>query len=68
MNIFGIMKILWSLGSSQNLTGFRSHFCAFKGLFLRSMNRIGMYILVAKITNIFLGMPDIIFQIFFGKQ
>ena len=43
MDIFLVMKILWILffGSSQNWTIFRGHFYAFKGLFFRSMYRLG---------------------------
>ena len=45
-NILLGMKILWIFffgggGSSQNWTIFRGHFCAFYGLFLRSMYRMG---------------------------
>ena len=41
------------LESSQNWTGFRGYFCAFYGLFLRSMYSMGIYFGVAKISNIF---------------
>ena len=43
------------LESTQNWTGFRGYFCAFYGLFLRSMYSMGIYFGVAKISNIFLG-------------
>ena len=49
-------------GSSQIWTLFRSHFYAFKGLFLRSRYRMGIFLGVAKISNIFcrvLEIPDI---------
>ena len=52
------------LGSSQNWTSFRSHFYAFKGPFIRSWYRMGIFLWVAKISNIFLGW--LIFLIFFG--
>ena len=47
-------------GSSQNWTGFGGHFYAIYGLFLRSMYRMGIYFVVAKISIIFLGRPDIL--------
>ena len=51
---FWCMKILWILlGSSQNWTGFRGHIWASKGLFLRPMYRMGTFLGVAKISNIF---------------
>ena len=67
MNIFGGMKNLWIFfffwggGSSQNWTIFRGHLYAFKGFFLRPRYGMGVYLGVAKISNIFgmLEIPDI---------
>ena len=47
------------LGSSQNWTIFRGHFYAFKGRYLRSWYRMGIFFGVAKISNIFLGVLEI---------
>ena len=58
------MKIFW--GSSQNRTIFRVDFYAFKGLFLRSSYRMGIFFGVCKISNIFLGCLK--FLIFFGSE
>ena len=61
------MKELWILfGSSHNWTIFRVLSNAFFGNFLRSMYRMGIFLGVAKISNIFgvLEIPDIFF--FFG--
>ena len=43
------------LGSSQNWTILRGHFYAFKGLFLRSRYRMGVFFGVAKIQIFFWG-------------
>ena len=51
------VDILW--GSSQNWTSFRGHFYAFQGLSLRSYFRMGIFLWVAYISNISLGMPDV---------
>ena len=40
---------------SQKLTGFRGHFYAFQGLFLRSMYRMGIFYGVAKKFKYFIG-------------
>ena len=54
-------------GSSQNWTGFRGHFLAFLGLFLRSIYRMGIFMGFAKISNII--WVCLIFQIcFWSKQ
>ena len=44
MDIFGVIR---------NRTGLRGHFYAFLGLFLRSMDRMRIFLGVAKILNIF---------------
>ena len=49
----------WGGGVITNWTGFRGHFYAFYGLFLRSMYRMRISLRVTKISNIFFGMPDI---------
>ena len=68
MNILRVGKLRDIFGGrSQNWTGFRGHFYAFYGLFLRSIYRMGILFWVAKISNIFLGMPDIP-NYFWGKQ
>ena len=75
MNIFGGMKILWIFffflggggGSSQNVTGFWGHlkiFLCTLGSFLKVNVENGDIFFwggggVAKISNIFGGMPDI---------
>ena len=50
------MKILWIFfgGSPQNWTIIRGHFYAFLCLFLRSRNKMGIFLGVGKISN-FLG-------------
>ena len=55
------VDIFW--GSSQNWTIFRGYFYASYGLFLRSLYRMGIFLGVAKISNIFWGC--LIFMIFF---
>ena len=42
------------LGTSQNWTLFRGYFYAFKGIFLRSLYRMGIFFGGAKISNNFL--------------
>ena len=68
INIFWGMKILWIffLGSPQNLPIFRGHLYAFYGLFSRARYRMGIFLGVAKISNIFLGCLK--FLIFFGGE
>ena len=54
--------IFW--GPSQNWTIFRGYFYAFKGLFLWSLYRMGIFLGVAKISDIFWGCLK--FLIFLG--
>ena len=55
MNFVLGMKILWIFfGSSQKRTSFMGYFFAFKGLFLRSKYRMGIFFGVAKISNFLL--------------
>ena len=53
-------------GSSQNWNIFKGHFYAFYGLFLRLRYRMGIFVWVAKISNIFLGWLK--FLIFLGGE
>ena len=55
------------MGIFTKLGYFGGHFYTFKGFFLRSMYRLRIFFRVAKISNIFRGMPDIP-DIFGGKQ
>ena len=61
MNIFGCMKILWIFFVGHHKTGLVSGVISmhFKGLHFRSMYRMGIFLGVAKISNIFGGMPEI---------
>ena len=54
---FGGMKILWMIfwGASQNWASLRVIFMQFRVFFLRSRCRIGIFLGVAKISNIFWG-------------
>ena len=66
----GVMILLiffffWGGGSVQNWTSFRGHFNVFKGLFLRYMYRMWIFLGVAKNSNIVLGC--LIFLIFLGR-
>ena len=56
MNIFGyeyFVDIFW--GHSQNWTIFRGHFYAFKGIFLRSRRRMGVFLGLLKFQIFFWG-------------
>ena len=53
-------------GLSRNWAIFRVHFYAFYGLFVRSRYRMGVFLGVAKISNIFWVLE--IFDIFGGER
>ena len=56
MNIFGAMKILMVFFGGHHKIGLvLGVILAFKGPFLRSMYRMGIFLEVAKISNIFWG-------------